>query len=357
MRLLVELGSSRQRIFLVVNKQDLVSEAETLEVQNHIRAQMRGIPNEQAVEIFSLSAHDAMEANRAGDQGRLSRTGLPQFMERLISFLIDEKQAEFLRRTCQRVRDRLAGLDDTAAELERLAALEERIFACSDDDRDAAGPARIGGRVIPRFGLCEVCARVERTTRSFLQKYQYDITVSRSAREELAKAGGLCPFHTWQYAALASPHGTCIGFPDTVDRQARLLETLASGADARPPALAALLPSPDGCILCRVRANAERHAVSDVGRLVVKAAAADTPVFPDICLPHLPHVAAVIPDPGSIRALIAAEAESLERISEDMRRYALKRDGTRRAFTTHDELDAHLRGLVALAGHAYLNFT
>jgi hypothetical protein len=38
------------------------------------------------------------------------------------------------------------------------------------------------------------------------------------------------------------------------------------------------------------------------------------------------------------------------------RRYALKRDGSRRALTTCDELNADLRGLIALAGHRNVNF-
>ncbi|HEX4079788.1 MAG TPA: hypothetical protein VHX61_13040 [Rhizomicrobium sp.] len=77
MRLLIDFDSTRCRIFLVVNKQDLVSEGERLEVQEHICARIRGVPGER-IEIFSLSARDAMEANRSGDPDGFGRSGSPR---------------------------------------------------------------------------------------------------------------------------------------------------------------------------------------------------------------------------------------------------------------------------------------
>jgi hypothetical protein len=41
---------------------------------------------------------------------------------------------------------------------------------------------------------------------------------------------------------------------------------------------------------------------------------------------------------------------ALDRVADDMRRYALKRDAIRRNLTTSDERDAHKVGLSKLAG-------
>jgi len=357
MRLLIDLGRSRYRIFLAVNKQDLVSEAEKREVQDHICAQIRAALDERRIEVFSLSARDAMESNRSGDQSRLAQSGLLHFMERLTRFLIEEKQSEFLARMCQRIHERLSALPNTDAELERLGALQEQLGAPQQADRDSSRAGSIVGRVTPRFSSCQVCSMIERAVREFLQKYQYEITINRKVRQELTSAGGLCPFHTWQYAALASPHGTCIGFPDAIDRLAQAIEEMAGVNMMRADDLAAILPTSESCILCRTRAAAEQAAIVEVVRLIAKAITAGAPSLPDVCLPHLPRIVAAVPDTDVARKLVSAEAESLERVAEDMRRYALKRDGTRKAFTTHDEINAHLRGLVALAGHSYLNFT
>ncbi len=358
MRLLADLASSNYRVFLVVNKQDLVSEAEKLEVQDHIRSQVRATLNEQRIEIFSLSARDAMAANRSSDRDRLVPTGLPHFIERLTQFLIAEKQSQFLSRMCQRIHDRVSALDGTAAELKRLDDLQERLGAPDDAGRDSTATNRVPGRVIPHFRSCQVCVRVEHAVREFLQKYQYEIIVNQKTRHELAESGGLCPFHTWQYAAIASPHGTCVGFPDLIDRVAYQIDEIAqNGYRIRMGDLPALLSTSDSCILCRARISAERAAITEVARLVTKAASDNAPTLPDICLQHLSRVASALPAPQLAQQLLAAEADSLGRVAEDMRRYALKRDGTRRDLTTTDEVNAHLRGHVALAGHSYLNFT
>jgi hypothetical protein len=87
----------------------------------------------------------------------------------------------------------------------------------------------------------------------------------------------------------------------------------------------------------------------------LRALAESSPDLPDVCLPHLRPVVGALGD-GAGGALLDATAESWQRTAEDMRRYALKRDGSRRAFTTVDEIDADLRGLRALAGHAALSF-
>lgn len=51
------------------------------------------------------------------------------------------------------------------------------------------------------------------------------------------------------------------------------------------------------------------------------------------------------------KTLLIEEADILERISEDMQRYALKHDGVRRFLTSAEERTAATRALMVLAGH------
>jgi hypothetical protein len=53
----------------------------------------------------------------------------------------------------------------------------------------------------------------------------------------------------------------------------------------------------------------------------------------------------------SIRAVLLQEARLLQLVSDDMRRYALKRDGVRRYMASDEELAAARRGLTIVAGH------
>ncbi|HTT84627.1 MAG TPA: dynamin family protein [Rhizomicrobium sp.] len=357
-RLLSDWGLKRRRVFLVVNKEDLVGADERREVLEHVRGQIDRGPGGRRTEIFSLSARDAMKANASGNRDELVRSGLPRFVERLTAFLVEEKQSEFLRQMCQRIEERLSRLGGTGDELRRLAALRAQAFAPRADDPMPVSAGGAGAKVVPRFAVCQICHRVERDVHAFLRKYQYEIIINRKTREELAEAGGLCSFHTWQYACIASPHGTCVGFPGTIDRLARLLGKLAAGGGefAGANSVTALHPAQARCIFCRTHAAAEGRALAKIVRLIAEAAENGAELFPDICLAHLPLVVGEIPDRRIVQKLLAAEAESLGMVADDMRRYALKRDGTRSALTTRDEANAHLRGLIALAGHADLNF-
>jgi len=251
------------------------------------------------------------------------------------------------------VRERLAERSDCLDELERLDRLERRIATDTPSD---AKPAA-AGRAVPRFRLCNVCTRVEKEVRGFLEQFQYRITIDRSVRDELARNGGLCPFHTWQYAAIASPQGTCLGFPNTLEERARKLLAIRGGqGPGVAEELRALQPDVRSCVACRTSVDAEGKALADVTAFALRGLDNGLSILPDVCLQHLPDIVSRLPSEATARRFLEAEADSLERVAEDMRRYALKRDGTRRAFTTRDEIDSHARGLVALAGHSALSF-
>jgi hypothetical protein len=279
-------------------------------------------------------------------------------MERLTQFLIIEKQSEFLRRMCERTGDRLTELGGCANEYNRLALLQQRIRGSRADAGLPAYPIQANiGRVVPRFSSCKVCASVEHEVYDFLRKYQYHITIDEKMQHKLAEDGGLCPFHTWQYAAMASPQGTCLGFPTVLEQLGSRIRDLAHSADrSYSSEVDALMPAESSCALCRIRLVAERKAFADVSRLIVTAANEGVAEFPDVCLPHVPQIVEAIADCEVVQKFLQKEAESWERVAEDMRRYALKRDGSRRAFTTQDELNADQRGLIALAGHRNVNF-
>jgi len=70
-----------------------------------------------------------------------------------------------------------------------------------------------------------------------------------------------------------------------------------------------------------------------------------------LCLPHLQQVIRTIGPEPVARQLLVAEAAALGRLSEDMRRYALKRDGLRRALASEEDSSADRRALMLLGGH------
>jgi hypothetical protein len=70
-----------------------------------------------------------------------------------------------------------------------------------------------------------------------------------------------------------------------------------------------------------------------------------------ICLPHLQLLLDAIEDPGLVGRLLKREATIIGRLSEDMKRYALKRDAVRRHLLSEEETNAARQALLMLVGH------
>jgi hypothetical protein len=203
--------------------------------------------------------------------------------------------------------------------------------------------------------FCEICARINEALWNFLCRFQYDIGTQHDEQQSLAERGGLCSFHTWQYESIASPQGTCAGFSPLLDRLAEELRTVAATGDIGR-AIEDLVSDPEGCAMCAVHARAEAEAISVTTRRLSKDAQS-LDALSAICLPHLALLAAAIEDPALKHRLLEREAAILERLSEDMKRYALKRDAVCRYLLTEEETGAARRALLLLAGHRNVNAT
>jgi hypothetical protein len=89
-------SAASRRIFIVVNKQDLVSPDERADALRYLREQLNGLVGSNNPRIFSVSARDGLEAKRAGSAERLAASGILAFEQELVRFLIEEKSSEFL---------------------------------------------------------------------------------------------------------------------------------------------------------------------------------------------------------------------------------------------------------------------
>jgi GTP-binding protein EngB required for normal cell division len=350
LRLLQALGDNASRCFVVVNKMDLVNDTERQAVEEHMRQELRSERGSDELEFFAVSARDAMAANKANDAEMLKRSGVPAFIDRLIRFVVEEKHTVFLQRMADRIDTELGAMNFTN-ERNRIRQFMAQIAPTVTSSATIFLPRHAR----PRFAQCAVCAPVERDVLRFLQSFQYRIVIDEHVRQALRAGGGLCPFHTWQYAALASPHGTCVAYPAIFDPIIEGVRSLRQSRAGTPGEILHQLQDNLNCTLCRVCHEATERAVADVVDATLRALSGPSPGLPDVCLPHLRLVVVKLGDEAG-SALLDATVESWQRTADDMRRYALKRDGSRRAFTTADELDADIRGLRALAGHASLSF-
>lgn len=353
LRVVREAHASARRTFVVLNKHDMVSPKERNEVLRYTRELLHEALGAAAPPVFSVSAREALAARHAGDPVRLAASDIEAFESELVRFLLEEKREQVLLRLCDRSAELLRSLPhsaDLAASAEALGALARHV----GEQQHAATAVRCWA---PQDGLrqlraCAVCERVLQAAFEFLSRYQYDLSVSPAVQKRHADNSGFCPLHTWQYATLASPHGVSSGYPALLERLAERLRTVA--ADAARSGVSAsvgrLLPTRETCLVCRVCADAEAQAASALGGEASRAGQAESALDSAICLPHLSLLLRSVRDAAAARRLLEREAAILDRLAEDMRRYATKRDAMRRSLVTDEELEASRRAVAAVAG-------
>jgi len=351
--------SSGRRVFVVLNKHDVVTSDERRDVAGYLNQQLLEVLGNGAPQVFSVSAREAIEAKRVQDAPRLAASGIEELETELVRFLLAHKSAEFLLRMCDRVADLLHQLSRTAdvkRSLERMHSLSKRIVADTPGTTtsgEAPMPGSIGPGSMPPIVPCEICEQIVNASFEFLCRFQYELSVSVEAQNIHAQRGELCPLHSWQYGSLASSHGICTGYPALLERlSAWFRDNAVPGrqSDSFAANIAALLPTEESCVMCQLRANTEARAVSSIVDRLKGEREGMLNSLSAICLPHFRMLVAAVDDDAVIHGLLVRQATILERIAEDMRRYATKHDAIRRGLATEEETKAAYTALQVLAG-------
>lgn len=352
-------STSARRVFVVVNKQDLASPEERSEVLRDLKQRAADVPGADRLMVFSVSARQGLEAKLAQDAERLAASGIDALESELVRFLLTDKSGEFLLRLCDRISDLAQELLPPTLYgrlVERAETLAKRIAAdhptsvLRNDVRWPSGSPPASVRDLPS---CEICDRMVQASFDFLCRFQYRLSVNREEQRQHAERGGFCALHTWQYASLASTHGICTGYPALLERLSAWFRASASPLE-RPPALASqihsLLPTRQTCQLCRLCAETESQAVVLVAQRFSEDARKALEGLSAVCLPHLRLLTAALTDEEVVQELMLREAAILERLSDDMRRFATKHDAVRRFLASDEEARAGRTAIALLAG-------
>jgi hypothetical protein len=198
---------------------------------------------------------------------------------------------------------------------------------------------------------CVICEQIADVPYRYMAHAQWELARREERRAEHARNGGFCPMHTWQYAEIASDSGIAIAYAPLAHALAEQLRSLRQGEhsdEAVKSALATFMPGPDRCPACLALAEAEREslrrAVAELRSRPREQAA------PLLCVRHLAAVLVVARDDGAAGGLAERLAEVLERASDDLRTYSLKRESLR-AYLLSDEENAAAHQVIAnLAG-------
>lgn len=352
-------------LFVVVNKQDTVTVGEREQVLEFVKERLAEYSFSREPQVFTVSARQALEGKHSGDEEVLEASGIRNFEEALVAFLMEEKAEAFLASMQERILAFLAerrGMEDLPEHKESIEDLVERLRALRagevipsplPSDRSGTAPRDMGITLERRSG-CWVCGQILDAVFRFLSKHQYQLTIDRDTQREHAKRGGFCSLHTWQYENISSPYGVCASYPALAHRVAAELQEIAgnlNGANWAIERINRLAASKSTCQVCQVRVDAERRAVGEAADRVRKMTTESTGAVPALCLVHLAMTSAELGNGESARILLGAHAAFLERLGEDAQRYALRHDALRRYLTSEEERRASQLLLLMLAGH------
>ena len=359
-RFLRSVSSSSRRVFVVLNKQDTVDRAQRRQALAYVEDQLHSLFERDLPSVFSISARDGLEAKKRQDSQLLDTSGLPRLEDALVQFLLKEKRSEFMLQMCNRVAELLVDLGSSAELSQLLHQVNTLKIGLSQGKSDAYRYA-VGGTASAaattasqKFRPCEICEHIQKQSFHFLSRYQYELATNPKTQRDHAEHGGFCSLHTWQYESIASPQGTCSGYPALLNHLAASLAEAAT-SDVTPEAaqakIGALLATAVSCPLCRVRTKSEAEAIAALTHRLTGGTTQRLSSLSAVCLIHLRLLAVGLSDPDIIKQLLEREAVLLHRIAEDMQRYSLKHDALRRHLASEEERDAALKALLSLVGH------
>jgi len=369
-----------RKLFVVVNKMDLLAPGERGQVLGYVHAGIERALGADQVRLYPLSARQALEAKLSADPVEIGQSGVEQLEAALALFLSTEKEQAFLVATLDRALRLLqeAGrhepetdADDSLGSLRgRMISLHARLLSgqsavptpVSSEASNAKGfieqavttrptqPQPGGRRLSLRSRTCPICAAQSQALFDFFVDAQYALSETDQARRAFAQEHGLCRAHTWQFQQVASPQGISEGY-------APLVEAVASE-------LRRSLDQPAGEIVARIETLLAKncpacHVLKEAGQASLKqfleqiAAPEGQELYEEsqgLCLPHLRAALAALPSRVTVEFLLREQVRRLEEVSEDMRSYMLKRDALRRGLHNQDEETAWRRALVQLAG-------
>jgi GTP-binding protein EngB required for normal cell division len=350
-----EACARHRKVFFIVNKADLVSRDQYDAFLSFIRGRLAEQLDSDQIEIFALSAREALAAKLNHSAEQLEKSGLRALESALVDFLTAEKSRALLAQACHRFESLLAGQSNPRLVVvkERLSELRPQIVGEGAAVAAKSGPdwgTSSGTLAAPRS--CLVCANVVREIFNFLSRYQYELSRNLDEQDVHAGRSGFCPLHTWQYARIASPQGICTAYPKLLfslaDRLRDAWQQSHSLATLRE-LVQQMLPSSNLCVLCEVTATVEKRVIEQIITSLSETIPSDHSHV-SLCLPHLALTLDAVSGQEVGLPLIRQIDAALDRAAENMQRYALKHEGLRRELVSDEEWQAPEFGLALVVG-------
>lgn len=366
-----------RKLFIVVNKIDLLTGDERDEVLSYIRAGIEATLGIRDIRLYPVSARQSLAAKIHSDLPALQSSGLIDLEAELTAFLANEQGRTFLAAVLKRALSLLAAVDGSLKPDEpvpdSLRQVMESLYAGLLDGAPLSPVSTATQSVLPdtqiieqaiaasqserlngnlRSGTCPICSAQSQAIFDFFAHWQYALATTEAAQRAFIVSHGFCSVHTWQFQQIASPQGMSEGYVPLIETvRDDLRRFLEQPPEQTAAAVAELLPTTDLCPACRVLRETETEQIRQFLTQMATAEGREGYLYSEgLCLPHLHAALQSTSDAEVMVFLLQEQVRLLEEISEDMRSYTLKRDALRRGLLNAHEKNAWRRALVQLVG-------
>jgi len=357
LRVLQAMANTTVQVFFVLNKQDTVAFEQRHEVIEFVTRQLESIFGDSPPPIFSTSALNGLKAKLNRNLNELSASGIAKLEEALTRFLIENKRHYFLMHMFDRANNLMKALVSSA----ETSRLEDRIAKLRSGveretvNRQGAAEIREWGIPIPaaisQVRRCEICERIKTTFFEFLCGHQHALLTDPQVLARFVADGGFCAPHLWLYKSIAAPRDICVALsPLLMSLSAGFRRQAGLGAAESSVAASPSPRAEAACRLCTIQRDIESEVVSNLAARGIRNGPGSLIEAPALCIPHLRVILRQLDNQDLIRALLADQSLTIDRLAEDMRRYALKYDGLRRALMSEEERRAPDDALDCIAG-------
>jgi GTPase Era involved in 16S rRNA processing len=400
---LKEIALYVNKLFFIINKIDLVTEAEQAELIEFVAETIRSQTGYSDVKVYPVSSSLGLKARENHDTDIYQASGFKALKDALTSFLTGEKTEAFLGAVADKI---LRMIDDENAQgifhkgalQSRSETLKEKISDRLSNDpyaaaseikeayqkveklyheihkgratvaRDAELPAAaldlpentaaIASSAMDQVDItadlqardCPVCRHMMKQSFDFYAQWQYLLATDEKSQKEFAAELGFCPLHTWQLLAVSSPYGASIGYARLAEqiahriREGNLTNTGRNTVDQ-------LVHELWNCPVCKLLQKAEESYIKQLAAMISGTDGQNKYNRSEgVCLRHLGMLLHAV-NLESLDFLLFHAVSHFEQDAEDMRAYAMKRDALRRELLSHSEKDAYRRTMIRIVGN------
>ena len=371
-----DIQKYQRKLFVVVNKIDLLGVDELDEVIHYIRREIVKVSGASFLRLFPLSAKQGIQAKLIKDEVMLASSGLKEFEVALEQFLAEQKEQSFLLSILDHSLQIVQSLDGEFRSSSNIDSLHQAKQILHSFHSSLSGEVPMETvlfhlvnqplpeqviKDLPKLAdkgsakssdplsssTCPICFVQSKAIFYFFADWQYEFTSAGDVKESFLARRGFCHFHTWQFQKITSPQEISTGYVPLIEI---LLKEMQNTLCTEEYPLESIIENPF-CPACQFLKEIEGQQAQIIADLLqTSEGLARYSDSNGLCLPHMFLVIQKIHESNINHAILEVQIHRFEELLEDLRSFTLKRTAIQRGLLNSEEKSAWFRALTKIVG-------